>query len=95
MKIRSLCLNLAMEIYSKVFFLKNKDYYITSMSHYADLTVDVKKLLQFDKTNKIPDLANAILAGGVDFGYKKTLYEQRLTETAMHLKLIKETEVNT
>ena len=47
------------------------------MSHYADLTVDVKKLLQFDKTNKIPDLANAILAGGVDFGYKKTLYEQR------------------
>ena len=65
------------------------------MSHYADLTVDVKKLLQFDKTNKIPDLANAILADGVDFGYKKTLYEQRLTETAMHLKLIKETEVNT
>ena len=84
-----------MEIYSKVFFSKNKDYYITSMSCYADLTVDVKKLPQFDKTNKILDLANAILTDGVYFGYKKTLYEQRLMETAMHLKLIKETEVNT
>ena len=65
------------------------------MSCYADLTVDVKKLPQFDKTNKILDLANAILTDGVYFGYKKTLYEQRLMETAMHLKLIKETEVNT
>ena len=65
------------------------------MSCYADLTADVKKLPQFDKTNKILDLANAILTDGMYFGYKKTLYEQRLTETAMHLKLIKETEVNT
>ena len=65
------------------------------MSCYADLTVDVKKLPQFDKTNKILDLANAVLTDGVYFGYKKTLYEQRLMETAMHLKLIKETEVNT
>ena len=65
------------------------------MSCYADLTVDVKKLPQFDKTNKILDLANAILTDGVYFGYKKTLYEQRLMEMAMHLKLIKETEVNT
>ena len=44
-----------------VFFLKNKDYYMTSISSYVDLTVDVKKLPQFDKMKEILDLANAIL----------------------------------
>ena len=62
-----------------VILKKNKDYYITSMSYYVDLAVDVAKLSQFDKIKKISDLANAILADGVDFGYKKnaiqTTYE--------------------
>ena len=40
------------------------------MSCFVDLTVDVTKLPQFDKTKEISDLANAILADGVDFGYK-------------------------
>ena len=40
------------------------------MSCFVDLTVDVTKLPQFDKIKEISDLANAILADGVDFGYK-------------------------
>ena len=41
------------------------------MPCYVDLTEDVTKLPQFDKIKKISDLANTILADGVDFGYKK------------------------
>ena len=59
------------------------------MSCYMDLTVDVTKLPQFDNIKEISDLANAILADGVDFGYKKPLYKQGMKERAMHLKLIK------
>ena len=74
------------------FFLKkkkkNKDCYITSMLYYVDLTVDVKILPQFDKIKAISDRAKAILADGVDFGYKKKLCKQCLMERAMHLKLI-------
>ena len=49
------------------------------MSCYVDLTVDVTKLPQFDKIMEILDLANAILANVVDFGYKKMGYNQQLT----------------
>ena len=41
------------------------------MSYYIHLTVDDTKLPQFGKIKEISDLANAILADGVDFGYKK------------------------
>ena len=54
-----------------VIFKNNKDYYITNISCYTDLTVDVTKLPQFDKIKEISDLSNAILANGVDFGCKK------------------------
>ena len=54
-----------------VIFKNNKDYYITNISCYIDLTVDVTKLPQFDKIKEISDLSNAILANGVDFGCKK------------------------
>ena len=48
---------------------KNKDYYITSMTCYVDLTVDITKLLNYAKIKQTSDLANAILRGGVDFGH--------------------------
>ena len=51
------------------FFKKNKNYYITSMSCYIDLTVD--GTTSIDKIREISDMVNAILAGGVDFDYKK------------------------
>ena len=60
-----------------VIFKKNKDHYITSMSCYVHLTADVTKLPQFDKIKEISDLANAILADGVDFGYKKNAIQTR------------------
>ena len=60
-----------------VIFKKNKDYYITGMSYYVDLTADVTKLPQLDKIKEVSDLANAILADGVDFGYKKNAIETR------------------
>ena len=41
------------------------------MACYVDLAVDVSKLSKFDKIKKISDLANAIVADGVNFGYKK------------------------
>ena len=54
-----------------VVFKKNKDYYITSMTCYVDLTVDIMKLLNYLKIKQTPDLATAILRGSVDFGYGK------------------------
>ena len=45
------------------------------MSCYVDLTADVTKLPQFVKIKDISDLANAILADGVDFGYKKNVVQ--------------------
>ena len=41
------------------------------MASYVDLAVDVSKLSKFDKIKKMSDLANAIVADGVNFGYKK------------------------
>ena len=49
---------------------KNKDYYITCMSFYVDVAVEVTKVLQLYTIKEISDLVNAILADGVDFGYK-------------------------
>ena len=67
-KIKSLHLNL--EIYSKVLSSKNNDYYITCMSFYVDVAVEVTNVLQLYTIKEISDLLNAILADGVDFGYK-------------------------
>ena len=57
-----------------VVFKKYKDYYITSLTCYVDLSVDITKLPNYAKIKQMSDPANAILRGGVDFGYgrKKT-----------------------
>ena len=52
---------------------KIKTIYITSMLCYVDLAIDVTKLPQFDKIKEMSDWANAVLADGVDFGYKKNV----------------------
>ena len=73
-KRRGLCLNLAMEIYSKMLFTKKTKKqgllynYYTSMSCYVDLAVDISKLSQFDKIKEILKLASAVLADSLDFG---------------------------
>ena len=54
-----------------VVFKKNNDYYITSMTCYVDLTVDITKLPNYAKIKQTSDLANAILGGDIDFGYSR------------------------
>ena len=54
-----------------VVFKKNKGYYITSMTCYVDLTVDITKLPNYAKIKQTSDLGTAILRGSVDFGYGK------------------------
>ena len=58
------------------------------MSRYVDLAVDVTKLLQFDKIKEISDLANIILANGVNLGYKKKAI-QTYEEQSYALKINK------
>ena len=43
-----------------IVFKKNKDYYITSMTSYVDLTVDITKLLNQAKIKQTSDLATVI-----------------------------------
>ena len=54
-----------------VVFKENKDYCISSMTCYVDLTVDVTKRSNYAKVKQSSGLATAILRGGVDFGYGK------------------------
>ena len=51
-----------------VVFKRNKNYSITSVTCYVDLTVDITKLPNYAKIKQTFKLANAILRGGVDFG---------------------------
>ena len=41
-------------------FLKNNDYYLTSMSCYIQLTNDLTELTHYDDVKKISDLSNEI-----------------------------------
>ena len=54
-----------------VVFKKNKDCYITSMTCYLHLPVDITKLPNYRKMKQTSDLANAILRGDIDFGCGK------------------------
>ena len=54
-----------------VVFRKNKDYYITSMTCYVDLTVNIIKLQKYDKIKEIHDLATVILRDRIDISYGK------------------------
>ena len=49
-----------------VVFRKDRDYYITSMTYYVDLAVNITKQPKYDKIKQIPDLATEILRGGID-----------------------------
>ena len=59
------------------------------MSCYVDLTNDVTKLLQFDKIKEISGLANAILADGVDFGYKKNVEQLTFDNKTYYFRISK------
>ena len=59
------------------------------MSCYVDLTVDVTKLPQFDKIKENSDLANATLADGVDFGFKKNLVQLTFDNKTYYFRINK------
>ena len=59
------------------------------MSCYVDLTIDVTILPQFNKIKEISDLSIAILADGLDFGFKKMQYKQHMKVGIIRLKLTK------
>ena len=63
--------------------------FITSMSCYVDLTIDVIQLPQFDKIKKISDLANAIWANSVVFGYKKNAVQLTFDNKTYYFKINK------
>ena len=54
-----------------VFFKKNKDYYITSMSAFISLEQNVKELKDYEKIKKISELSNAILENGFEHLYEE------------------------
>ena len=59
------------------------------MSCYVDLAVDVTKLPQVDKIKEISDLANAILADGVGFGYKKNAVQLTFDNKTYYFRINK------
>ena len=51
--------------------IQNRDYYITSITCYVDLTVNITELQKYDKIKEIHNLATVILRGCIDFSYGK------------------------
>ena len=52
-----------------IMFRKARDYYITSMSCYIQLTNDISKLTHYKEIKKNADLLNSILKSGIDYTY--------------------------
>ena len=57
-----------------VLFQKNKDYYLTSMSCFIEITNHLSELEHYSEILKVSELSNKILKNGVDHLYdEKTL----------------------
>ena len=61
-----------------VFFRKNRDYFITSMSCFITLEQDLKELNHYDDIKKISEISNEILKNGIEH-----LYEQKVSEVTL------------
>ena len=68
-----------------VFFKKNKDYYITSMSAFISLEQNVKELKDYEKIKKISELSNAILENGFEHLYEEKKLELIFEEQKINL----------
>ena len=60
-----------------VFFRKNRDYYITSMSCFIMLKQDLKELNHYD-IKKTSEISNKILKNGIEH-----LYEEKILEVTL------------
>ena len=58
-----------------VFFLKNRDYYITSMSCFIKITQDLTELNHYEEIKKISEISDKILKNGAEH-----LYEEKKLE---------------
>ena len=58
-----------------VLFKKNKDYYLTSMSCFTEITNDLSELEHYSEIIKISELLNKILKNGVDHLYDEKKFE--------------------
>ena len=61
-----------------VFFRKNRDYFITSMSCFITLEQDLKELNHYADIKKISEISNEILKNGIEH-----LYEQKVSEVTL------------
>ena len=61
-----------------VFFRKNRDYYITSMSSFITLEQDLKELKHYEEIKKISKISNEILKNGIEH-----LYEEKVLEVTL------------
>ena len=52
-----------------IIFLKNRDYFLMSMSCFMEVENKISKLKQYPAIKKISGLANRIIKNGVDHGY--------------------------
>ena len=69
-----------------VFFKKNKDYYITSMSAFISLEQDVKELKDYKQIKKISEISNAILENGFEHLYEEKKLELIFEEKENNLQ---------
>ena len=81
-----------------IVFKKNKDYYVSSMACYVDLTVDITKLANYAKIKQTTNPANAILRGLraliLDTVEKKWCLE-KLVNLILYFDLTNLEEINT
>ena len=63
-----------------VFFRKNRDYYITSLSCFITLEQNLKELEYYDHIKKISKISNEILKNGIEHLYKEKVLEVTLED---------------
>ena len=54
-----------------ILFRKSRDYYLTSISCFIEVTNDLSELEHYDNITKISDLSNKILKNGVEHLYEE------------------------
>ena len=54
-----------------ILFRKSRDYYLTSISCFIEVTNDLSELEHYDNIKKISDLSNKILKNGVEHLYEE------------------------
>ena len=70
-----------------VFFRKNRDYYITSMSCFITLEQDLKELKYYDDIKKISEISNKILKNGIEHLYEEKVLEVTLENIKQKIEL--------